>query len=106
MSRFVCLAVFSLVAAPALSAQDAAPFTAELVSCAKIWNEAPHNAFTGLIHRGGEWFCVFREGQGHVSPDGALRVITSKDGETWASAARLTSDTADLRDAQITETPD
>ena len=106
MSRIVCLAVVALLAAPVLPAQDAAPFTAELVSCAKIWNEAPHNAFTGLIHRGGEWFCVFREGQGHVSPDGALRVITSKDGESWASAARLTSDTADLRDAQITETPD
>jgi len=36
MSRFVCLAVFALLAAPALYAQDAAPFTAELVSCAKI----------------------------------------------------------------------
>jgi hypothetical protein len=28
----------------------------------------------------GEWFCVFREGKAHVSPDGALRIITSKDG--------------------------
>lgn len=71
-----------------------------------IWDEAPHNAFTGLLRHKGEWFCVFREGQGHVSPDGALRVLVSPDGERWESAARITSDTADLRDAQITVTPD
>jgi hypothetical protein len=79
---------------------------ATLVSVRKIWDAAPHNAFTNLIRHKGEWFCVFREGQGHVSPDGALRVITSKDGETWTSAARITSETADLRDAQITVAPD
>jgi hypothetical protein len=49
---------------------------------------------------------VFREGQGHVSPDGALRVITSRDGQSWKSAARITSDNSDLRDAKITVTPD
>ena len=79
---------------------------ATLVDYARIWDEAPHNAFTNLIRYKNEWFCVFREGQGHVSADGALRVITSKDGEVWTSAARITSDTADLRDAQICVTPD
>ena len=49
---------------------------------------------------------MFREGQGHVSPDGALRVITSADGEKWASAALITSSKSDLRDAKITVTPD
>lgn len=79
---------------------------AELVSVRKIWDRAPHNAFTDLIRFKDRWFCVFREGQAHVSPDGSLRVITSDDGETWTSAALLTSDTADLRDAKITQTPD
>jgi hypothetical protein len=79
---------------------------ATLVDYAKIWDEAPHNAFTNLIHYKGAWYCVFREGQGHVSADGALRVITSQDGETWTSTARITSETADLRDAQICITPD
>jgi len=79
---------------------------ATLVSVRKIWDAAPHNAFTNLIRHKGEWFCVFREGQKHVSDDGALRVITSKDGQVWESAARITSDTADLRDAQITVAPD
>jgi hypothetical protein len=48
---------------------------------------------------------VFREGQAHVSPDGALRVITSRDGDAWEPAALLTSPASDLRDAKITVTP-
>src|ERR1041384_5733682 len=77
----------------------------ELLEVRKIWDHAPHNAFTDLIRFKGNWFCVFREGQAHVSPDGALRVITSKDAHTWTSAALLTSTNADLRDAKITLTP-
>lgn len=78
----------------------------ELVEVRKIWDQAPHNAFTDLIRWNDAWWCVFREGQGHVSPDGALRVITSRDGKKWESAALLTSPTSDLRDAKITLTPD
>ncbi len=78
----------------------------ELVEVKKIWDQAPHNAFTDLIRFRDRWFCVFREGQGHVSPDGALRVITSSDGEHWESAALLTSPHSDLRDAKISVTPD
>src|SRR5207249_6577425 len=78
----------------------------ELVEVRKIWDWAPHNAFTDLLRFKGRWFCVFREGKAHVSPDGALRVITSKNGEDWTSAALLTYGGADLRDAKITVTPD
>jgi len=77
-----------------------------LMQVRKIWDKAPHNAFTDLVHHQGRWWCVFREGQGHVSSDGALRVITSVDGETWESAALLRSETADLRDAKLTVAPD
>jgi len=77
-----------------------------LVEARKIWDKAPHNAFTDLVRFKDEWFCVFREGKGHVSPDGALRVIVSKDGKEWRSAALLTSDDSDLRDAKINLTPD
>ncbi len=79
---------------------------ATLVDYRRIWDAAPHNAFTNLRHHDGQWYCVFREGQGHVSPDGALRVLGSADGEKWESLAKVTSDTADLRDAQITVMPD
>lgn len=85
--------------------QETTP-TLKLLDARKIWDQAPHNAFTDLIRFQGRWFCVFREGQGHVSPDGALRVLTSPDGEKWESAALLTSPNSDLRDAKITVTPD
>ncbi len=78
------------------------PTNAELVSIRKIWDHAPHNAFTDLIRYRNEWFCVFREGEAHVSPDGALRVIRSRDGVDWQSAALLVSTNGDLRDAKIT----
>lgn len=75
-----------------------------LVSVREIWDAAPHNAFTDLTRFQDRWHCVFREGQAHVSPDGALRVITSTDGETW-EAARVASTHADLRDAKLSVTP-
>ena len=63
-----------------------------LVDVERIWNEAPHNAFTDLVRFKDRWYCVFREGKGHVSPDGALRVLTSANGKQWESAALLTSE--------------
>lgn len=77
----------------------------KLVEVRKIWDKAPHNAFTDLVRFQDRWYCVFREGKGHVSPDGALRVITSTDGVKWESAALITSPNSDLRDAKITITP-
>lgn len=88
-----------------LSAVATAQPGPELVLHQMIWDHAPHSAFTDLVRFKGQWFCVFREGKGHVSPDGALRVITSKDGKTWTSAALLTSGDSDLRDAKISVTP-
>jgi hypothetical protein len=76
-----------------------------LVDVQKIWDQAPHNAFTDLVRHKDRWFCVFREGQGHVSPDGAIRVLVSADGKKWESAALLKSATADLRDPKLTLTP-
>ncbi len=81
------------------------PDQAVLVDVKRIGDTAPHSAFTDLVRFRDQWFCVFREGKDHVSPDGALRVLTSTDGETWTSAALLTSETSDLRDAKITVTP-
>jgi len=78
---------------------------AEIVQLRKLWDRAPHNAFTDLVRFKGQWFCVFREGKAHVSPDGALRVLTSPDGEAWVSAALITSTNGDLRDAKISITP-
>jgi hypothetical protein len=81
------------------------PPAPQIVEVRKIWDSAPHNAFTDLTRFDGRWFCVFREGKAHVSSDGALRVISSKDGVTWTSAALITATNGDLRDAKITVTP-
>jgi len=101
--RFALLAIF---VATTVTLEAAAPAAATLVSVQKIWDGAPHNAFTDLIRHRDEWFCVFREGSAHVSPDGAIQVLTSKYGDRWSSVARLRAPDADLRDAKITATPD
>jgi hypothetical protein len=82
------------------------PQGAELVSVRKIWDAAPHNAFTDLARFDGQWFCTFREGKAHVSPDGSLRVLVSSDGDEWESAALIKSQPGDLRDPKLTITPD
>src|SRR5687768_16008198 len=83
-------------------------FAAEpkLVEVTRIWDKAPHNAFTDLVRFKERWCCAFREGKAHVSADGALRVLVSDDGKTWASAALITDEKADLRDAKLSITPD
>ena len=78
---------------------------ASLVLVTRIWDSAPHNAFTDLIRFENQWFCAFREGEKHVSVDGAIRVISSTDGKTWTSAARISLPELDLRDPKLTITP-
>ncbi len=80
---------------------------AKLVSVQKIWDQAPHNAFTDLVRFQDRWYCTFREGDGHVSSDGSVRVITSADGEDWSSAVHMQPEPGnDLRDPKLTVTPD
>lgn len=95
-------------ASPSAIAADERRETAKpvLIESKRIWDKAPHNAFTDLLHFEGRWYCVFREGAAHVSPDGALRVVTSANGEKWESLALIESPTYDLRDAKITATLD
>ena len=47
----------------------------QLLSVAKISDVAPHSAFTDLAYFKERWFCTFREGQAHVSADGAVCVL-------------------------------
>jgi len=94
-----------LAPCPTLPGAEPASSLPVLETSRRIWDEAPHNAFTDLIRHGDQWLCVFREGKGHVSPDGAIRVIASPDGQVWKSKARLTHPQADLRDPKITLAP-
>lgn len=81
--------------------------TSENVQITKIWDKGEHNAFTDLIRFKGHFYCVFREGSGHVGgSDGKIRVIKSKDGQTWNEVALLEKKGLDLRDAKLSITPE
>ena len=102
-TRLAVLACLCLSVAFSAATVRAAP---KLVEARKIWSKANHNAFTDLIRFRGKWYCSFREGSGHVSADGAVRIIRSEDGKKWSSAAHMTSERADLRDPKMCVTPD
>ena len=76
----------------------------------KIWDYAPHQAFTDLVSFKGKFYCTFREGTGHVpgpkGTDGVIRVLSSNDGISWIPESLLNSDKYDLRDPKISVTPD
>lgn len=77
------------------------------VTVAKIWDQAPHSAFTDLIWFNGAFYCSFREGDDHVfGADGTVRVLKSADGKRWESVADLAVPGIDLRDPKLSITPD
>lgn len=76
----------------------------QLIYVERIWDQAPHNAFTDLVRYKNKWFCAFREGSSHVSDDGKLRVISSNDGVDWSSVILLGWDDGDVRDAKLSIT--
>ncbi len=93
---------------PSLANADSDPprLQAELVEVRKIWDHAPHNAFTDLVRWNDKFYCAFREGQGHAGDLGKLRIIVSANGAAWESAGLLSLEAYDLRDAAISITPD
>ena len=77
-----------------------------LVSVARIWDRAPHSAFTDLLRHRGRWWCTFREATDHGRSIGTLRVLVSDDGEAWTSAAEVVEEGIDLRDPKLSVMPD
>ena len=96
------------------------PVAAKLIRVKRIWDKAPHNAFTDLIRYKDRFYCAFREGRSHASTDGRIRVLASDAGDTWESAALIkwpkqdtrgphsaaAPDGPDLRDANLATAPD
>jgi hypothetical protein len=78
---------------------------AELIESRKIWDAASHNAFTDLARFHEKWWCVFREGKTHISPDGKVRILRSQDAAHWESAALIGPPDGDLRDPKLSITP-
>ncbi|MDB6117001.1 MAG: hypothetical protein JWO08_782 [Verrucomicrobiaceae bacterium] len=106
MNTRLFAALFWLSCAGLLTAQEAAPATATLVSVQKIWNKGNHNAFTDLIRFQNLFYCCFRESAAHVGGDGVIRIVSSFDAKTWASVAEIKSPGVDLRDPKLSVTKD
>lgn len=86
--------------------------TGRLLSVERIWNAAPHNAFTDLVRFNDAFYVGFREGSTHGvpgvgQPGGNLRILRSDDGVDWTSAGLIVGGiNRDLRDAKLAVTPD
>lgn len=91
-----------------LKAQQPAPSDVKLLTVRKIWDRAPHNAFTDLIRFKDKWICAFREAPAHKggSRDSSIRVIASDNTEKWDSVCSLADPRGDIRDAKLAILPD
>ena len=111
-TRLVCALCFAVAALAALASPAPAkpPVELELLGVKKVWDKAPHNAFTDLVRFKDKWYLTFREAASHMytAPAGKIRVLVSDDGETWTSAALLKygTDDDDLRDSKLSVMPD
>ncbi len=104
MKRLFTLLLLVVALTSAITAQD----NPTKIEVQKIWNQAPHSAFTSLVRFKNRLYCTFREAPGHISgPKGTARVIMSADdGKTWKNMAFYKMDGMDIRDPKISITPD
>jgi hypothetical protein len=102
--QLVAPALFLLVCCSSTKKMADAEFKPEVK---RIWATSPHSAFTSLVRFNNAFYVTFREADKHVGGiDGKIRVIKSADGNNWESVALLEKSTVDLRDPQISITPD
>ncbi len=108
MRRTLAFVVLLILSGLSVSAagQQGPSIEMEIVEVRKIWERAPHNAFTDLVRWKNRFYCAFREGKGHADDIGKLRIIVSDDGRQWDSAGLLSMEELDLRDAALALTPD
>ena len=78
----------------------------QILSVRKIWDRAPHSAFTDLVRFRDQWWCTFREAADHGRSIGTVRILFSEDGEGWESAAEIEEQEVDLRDPKLSVMPD
>jgi hypothetical protein len=74
----------------------------------RIWDAAPHNAFTSLLRHEDRWLCAFREASSHQGSNrdrGTFRILQSSDGQDWVSLATLQHSAYDLRDPKLSLDP-
>jgi len=92
--------------APAPKAEAKSDSQAELVSVEKIWDKAPHSAYTDITRFKNLFYCCFREGESSTKGDGTIRMLVSATGKTWVEHVTVKEDGLDLRDPKLIVTPD
>ena len=92
----------------ASSARAADRAASELLGVERIWDKAPHNAFTDLIRYKDQWVCAFREAPEHKGgvKGSKIRVIASPDAKQWTPVGELVDPRGDIRDAKLAILPD
>ena len=100
------LSLLAVLLTPAIPLAADPPGKPSVVSVTRIWDKAPHCAFTDLLRWKNRWLCCFREASGHGGDDGVVRLITSSDGSAWKSLAVLKQAGIDLRDPKLSLHPD
>lgn len=100
------IVVLFLLAAVSTFFSSAAAKVNEDVFVERIFDQAPHSAFTDLLEVDGTLYCTFREGDGHVyGADGRIRILEQQTDGSWRSVALLQEDGVDLRDPKISLMP-
>lgn len=86
-------------------AQVRADESARLTWHQKITASPGHHAFTDLARFKDHFYLCYREGAGHVSMDGVIRILRSSDMKTWESAGTVKT-IGDDRDPHFVSTAD
>ena len=82
------------------------------IEIVKIYDTAPHSAFTDIIRFNDSFYVTFRTATGHVpgkqtgDGDGEIPILSSKNGKNWQLVDNLSKKTFDLRDPKLSVTPD
>ena len=107
VKKYLLFVLLVLSLSPTISFSQLSAERQSIISVDRIWDRAQHNAFTSLIRFNDKFYVTFRESAGHVSSiNGTIRVISSADGQNWLSVAHLDLAGVDLRDPQLSVTPD
>ena len=85
-----------------------------MIGCNRIPNTliygdgSSYCAFTSLLKQDSIYYLAFREGKSHVSEGdyGVIRILSSVDGYKWSVLQTLKLDSLDLRDPNLSITPD
>ncbi|HHS13184.1 MAG TPA: hypothetical protein ENN03_05375 [bacterium] len=73
-----------------------------------VVESSTHAAFPDIVRlKTGEWMVVYRQGSGHVSPDGVImRTVSTDQGKTWSEPDTIVNSVWDCRDPSVIQLED